>query len=85
VIKPEEDAEIYEREACDNTIGDVLWTRNGYHIYVPVAAPILELESIFARFEEPSRRFIRWTEQFLINVRRGYGSESSLMELLLAS
>jgi hypothetical protein len=45
----------------------VLWTGNGYHIYLPVAAPVLELESIFAGFEEPSRRFIQWTEQFLTN------------------
>jgi hypothetical protein len=51
----------------DNISTSVLRTGNGYHIYLPVTAPILELESIFAGFEEPSRRFIRWTEQFLTN------------------
>jgi len=52
-------------------IGDisptVLWTGNGYHIYLPVTAFILELESLFAEFENPSRKFIRWAEQFLTN------------------
>jgi hypothetical protein len=50
-----------------NVSPSVLWTGNGYHVYLPVSVPILELESIFAEFEEPSRRFIRWTEQFLTN------------------
>lgn len=31
----------------DNIFPSVLWTGNGYHIYLPVAALILELESIF--------------------------------------
>ena len=51
----------------DNISPSVLWTGNGYQIYLPVAASILELESIFAEFEEPSKQFIRWTEQFLSN------------------
>jgi len=51
----------------DNISPTVLWTGNGYHIYLPVTAFILELESIFADFEDPSRQFIRWAEQFLTN------------------
>ena len=51
----------------DNISPTVLCTGNGYHIYLPVLAFNLELESLFAEFEEPSRRFIRWTEQFLSN------------------
>jgi len=51
----------------ENISPTVLWTGNGYHIYLPVSAFILELESICAGFEEPSRRFIQWTEQFLSN------------------
>lgn len=35
--------------------------------YLPVTAFVLELESIFAAFEEPSKQFIRWAEQFLSN------------------
>ena len=51
----------------DNVSPTVLWTGNGYHIYLPVTAFILELESLFADFENPSRKFIRWAEQFLTN------------------
>jgi hypothetical protein len=51
----------------DDISPSVLWTGNGYHIYLPVTAFILERESVFAGFEEPSRRFIQWTEQFLSN------------------
>jgi hypothetical protein len=51
----------------DNISPSVLRTGNGYHIYLPVTAFILELETLFAEFEEPSRQFIRWAEQFLTN------------------
>jgi len=44
----------------------VLWSGNGYHIYLPVNAPLLELESIFMELSnEPSRKFIQFSEQFL--------------------
>ena len=44
----------------------VLWSGNGYHIYLPVEAPILEQESIFAELDEqPSRKFIQWAEKYL--------------------
>lgn len=45
----------------------VLWSGNGYHIYLPIQAFILEGESIFAEFEQPSRKFIQFAEQFLSN------------------
>jgi hypothetical protein len=51
----------------DNIFPSVLLTGNGYHIYLPVTATILELESLFAEFENPSRQFLRWAEQFLSN------------------
>jgi hypothetical protein len=44
----------------------VLWSGNGYHIYLPVNAPILEQGSTFAELnEQPSRRFIQWAEKYL--------------------
>jgi hypothetical protein len=44
----------------------VLWSGNGYHIYLPVKAPLLELECIFIELSnEPSRKFIQFAEQFL--------------------
>ncbi len=45
----------------------VLWSGNGYHIYLPVDAPILEQESEFARFGQPSRKFIQFAEPYLSN------------------
>jgi hypothetical protein len=47
----------------------VIWSGNGYHIYLPIQAFILESESVFAEFESPSKQLIRWTEQFLTNNR----------------
>jgi hypothetical protein len=43
----------------------VIWSGNGYHIYLPIKAFILELESVFADFEQPSKKFLRFAEQFL--------------------
>ena len=45
----------------------VLFTGNGYHVYQPIDMPILEEESIFRFFDNPSTEFIRyaarrWTE-----------------------
>jgi hypothetical protein len=45
----------------------VLWSGNGYHIYLPVEAFILEEESEFARFGNPSRKFIQFAESYLSN------------------
>ena len=62
----------------NNISPTVLWTGNGYHIYLPVTAPVLELESVFAGFEEPSRRLIQWTEQFLTSNKADPCHSSSL-------
>ena len=47
----------------------VLWSGRGYHIYLPVKAPLLENESLFEDIDvyDPSRRFMQWTEQYLSN------------------
>ena len=36
----------------------VLWTGNGYHIYQPMAGPILEETDIFARFNDPKEKIL---------------------------
>jgi hypothetical protein len=43
----------------------VLWTGNGYHIYQPIDAVILEQFSQFEEFENPSLKFIRFAENYL--------------------
>jgi hypothetical protein len=45
----------------------ILWSGHGYHIYLPVKAFILEQENEFNKFEQPSRRFIQFAEQYLSN------------------
>jgi hypothetical protein len=51
----------------DNAYPTVIWSGHGYHIYLPVEAFVLEEESIFAKFDQPSRKFIQFAEQFLSN------------------
>ena len=45
----------------------VLWSGNGYHIYLPVQAFVFEQQDIFAKFQylKPSRRFMQFAESFL--------------------
>jgi hypothetical protein len=55
------------KEKLDGAQPTVIWSGNGYHIYLPVKAFILELESVFDDFEQPSKKFLRFAEQFLSN------------------
>jgi hypothetical protein len=43
----------------------VLWSGNGYHIYQPIQAFVLEQEEIFSKFEQSSRKFMQFAEEFL--------------------
>jgi non-catalytic primase subunit PriX-like protein len=43
----------------------VLWTGNGYHIYQPIDALILEQFSQFEEFENPSLKFIKFAEYYI--------------------
>ena len=45
----------------------VIWSGNGYHIYLPIQAFVLELESVFSEFEQPSKKFLRFSEKLLTN------------------
>jgi Primase X len=45
----------------------VIWSGNGYHIYLPIQAFILESESVFAEYEQPSKKFLRFSERMLTN------------------
>ena len=45
----------------------VLWTGNGYHIYQPIDAIILEEFKQFEEFEHPSAKFLRFAEYYLTN------------------
>lgn len=45
----------------------VLWSGNGYHIYQPIDAIILEEFEQFEEFEHPSTKFLRFAEYYLTN------------------
>jgi hypothetical protein len=45
----------------------ILWTGNGYHIYQPIEAFVLEEEEVFNEFDQPSKVFLKFAEQYLSN------------------
>ena len=45
----------------------ILWTGNGTHTYQPINGILLELESIFAQFDQPSQRFLKFAARILSN------------------
>ena len=54
---------IKENLSCANPT--VLWSGNGYHIYQPIEAFILEEYDIFSDFDQPSKVFLKFAEQYL--------------------
>jgi hypothetical protein len=48
-----------------NTKPSVTWTGHGYHIIQPLDAILLEEESEFNKFDNPSRGFLRFAEKYL--------------------
>jgi hypothetical protein len=59
------------QEKLDGSSGNptVLWTGNGYHIYQPIDAFVLEQEELFSKFDKPSKSFLRFSEQYLSDYR----------------
>ena len=55
------------KEKFDGAQPTVIWSGNGYHIYLPIQAFVLELESVFAEYEQPSKKFRRFSEKMLTN------------------
>jgi hypothetical protein len=58
------------KEHLNGATPTVLWTGGGYHIYLaldPEAVPVFEEMSEFARFEDPSLKFLRYAERCLTN------------------
>ena len=66
----------------------VLVTGNGYHIYLPIKAFVLEEESVFASFVEQnepdlSTKFMRYAEQFFTKGRHDQQHKPSVNNCLL--
>jgi hypothetical protein len=57
------------KEKLSEAYPTVLWSGNGYHIYQPIEAFVLEEEEVFSsnEFDQPSKAFLRFAEQYLSN------------------
>jgi hypothetical protein len=58
----------------------VIRSGNGYHIYLPIQAFVLESESVFAEFEQPSKKFLRFSEKMFSN-KKADPSHSNTLSL----
>jgi hypothetical protein len=61
----------------------VLWSGNGVHIYQPVEAVVLEQESKFAQFDQPSQTFLKFAAQFLSNHKSDTNNNPAFKSCLL--
>jgi hypothetical protein len=49
----------------------VIWSGNGYHIYIPIGAVVLEDIKEFANIEQVSTKFLRFAEWYLSSGKSG--------------
>jgi len=61
----------------------VLWTGNGYHVYQPIDAVILEELSQFEQIENPSSKFLRFVERYLTNEKSDPAHNPSFKSCML--
>jgi non-catalytic primase subunit PriX-like protein len=61
----------------------VLWTGKGIHIYQPVEAMILEQESLFANFDQPSQTFLKYAAHLLSNQKSDTNNNPAFRSCLL--
>ena len=61
----------------------VTFTGNGYHVYQALSLPVLEQESMFARFDNPSTEFIRYAAQKWTNGKNDPANHPSVNSCLL--
>jgi len=55
------------KEKLNGAYPTVLWSGNGYHIYLPIDSFVLEQVDVFNKFENPSNRFLKFAELYLSN------------------
>jgi hypothetical protein len=61
----------------------ILWSGNGVHVCQPVDAVVLEQESKFAQFDQPSQTFLRFAAQFLSNNKSDTSNNPAFKSCLL--
>lgn len=65
------------------TKSTVLWTGNGYHIYQPLESVVLEQYDIFAKFQDPSKQFLRFVKDFISYNKADISNNPSFKSCLL--
>ena len=60
-----------------------IWTGNGVHIYQPIEAVVLEQESLFANFDQPSQTFLKFAAQYLSNHKSDTNNNPAFRSCLL--
>ena len=55
------------QETCKNSKPTVLWSGNGTHIRQPLEAIVMEQESQFAQFDQPSQMFLKFAALLFSN------------------
>jgi hypothetical protein len=73
------------KKNIEQTLGKstVLWSGNGVHICRPVQSIVLEQESEFAQFDQPSQTFLKFAAQFLSNDKSDTNNSPALKSYLL--
>jgi hypothetical protein len=61
----------------------VLWSGNGYHVYLPINAFVLEQEEVFAKYEQPSKKFLRFAARYLSNHKSDSNNNPSLKSCMI--
>jgi hypothetical protein len=61
----------------------VLWSGNGYHIYLPAEAFPLEQEVLFSKFDRPSKTFLKFAESYLTNYKSDPSHNPSLKSCMI--
>jgi hypothetical protein len=80
---------IAVKETCKNieqSLGgkpSVLWSGNGVHVCQPVQAMVLEQESKFAEFDQPSQSFLKFAAQFLSSKKSDTNNNPAFKSCLL--
>jgi hypothetical protein len=61
-----------------NITPTVIWSGNGYHIYIPISAVVLEDIKEFANIEQVSTKFLRFAEWYLSSGKSDPAHNSSV-------
>jgi hypothetical protein len=61
----------------------MLWSGNGVYICQPIEAVVLEQESQFAQFDQPSQTFLKFAAQFLSNHKSDTNNNPAFKSCLL--